>query len=121
MLKQKCQRESAWGGACQPFRGRFLRESLCRGRVLLWLVDPHGGGQRRRLGWFANEAFGVGGVGRVEDVGSLVADESGSPVVHGGRRVKPDARVPVLVVTNQRTGCRIRGRPGRSRTGQGTR
>jgi hypothetical protein len=44
----------------------FLRqvpqESLCRGGVLLRLVDPHRGRQRRWGGQLADEALGVGGV-----------------------------------------------------------
>jgi len=65
-------------------------------RVLLRLVDPHGGRQRGRFGWLADEAFGVGGVGGAEDLGPLGSDELGAAVVDVGGGVEPDAGVAVL-------------------------
>jgi hypothetical protein len=54
---------------------------LCPRGILLGLVDPHGGGERGWLGWLADEAFGVLGVGGVEDETTLLADGFGSAVV----------------------------------------
>ena len=49
-----------------------------------------------------DKALGVLGVGAVEDDGSLGAYECGSPVVHVGRGVEPDAGVTMLVVVLMR-------------------
>ena len=61
----------ASAGACQPLRGRLSRESLNRGRHLLWSVDPRDRRQRRRHGLLADEALGMLEVGRGEHPGAL--------------------------------------------------
>ena len=62
------------------------------------LVDPHLGGQRRRLGPVSVEPSGVGGVGVVEDLLPVRLDGLGAAVMNRGGGVQPDAGMAVFVV-----------------------
>src|SRR5436305_1558070 len=69
--------------------------------LLLWLVgwvDTRRGGQLRWLRRPAHEPFGVGGVGGVEDTGSLVPHGLGEAVVDVRGCMKSQAGVAMLVV-----------------------
>src|SRR2546428_8789991 len=57
------------------------------------LVDPGDGGQLGGLGWVADEAFGVGGVGGVEDGLAVGADSWSSAVVDVGGGGEADSGV----------------------------
>jgi len=56
-------------GACQPLRGRFRSESVCRA-VTLRLVDPRRLRERRWHRVLADEALGVGGEGGRQHLGA---------------------------------------------------
>lgn len=61
-------------------------------------VDPRGVGELRRFGPFADEPFGVCGVGGIAYTGTLVTDRLGQAVVDVGGGVQADAGVAVFVV-----------------------
>ena len=61
-------------------------------------VDPDLRGQRGRLGRLPDKAFGVRGVGCVENACTLDLDAFGVAEVDGGRGVEAKTRVAVLVV-----------------------
>jgi hypothetical protein len=70
-------------------------------RRLRWVdgpVDPHGLGQPERLGWLADEALWVGGVGGVQHRTSRQGDLLGVAVVNVGRGQQRDPAVAVLEV-----------------------
>src|SRR5215213_7796701 len=73
-------------------------QSLCRRGVLLGLVDPDCRGQRRWLGWLADKALWVLGVGGGEHVSPPGPHHLGAAVVDVGGGMEPDAGVAVLVV-----------------------
>jgi hypothetical protein len=62
------------------------------------LVDPHRRWQSGRLGWFADEPLGVGGVGALQHHGAGAGDRLGAVVVHVGRSEQADPRVAMLGV-----------------------
>ena len=62
------------------------------------LVDPDGGGDRRRAGWVVDEALRPGPVGGQQDFGTPVAGLLGESVLHRRRSHQADARVAMLVV-----------------------
>jgi hypothetical protein len=70
-------------------------------RRLRWvdgLVDPHLLGQAGRLGWLADEPFGMGGEGALEDRGAGGDDLPGTAVVDVGGGEQRDPAVTVLKV-----------------------
>ncbi len=74
--------------------------------ILLWLVgsvDPRGLGDLRRHGRFADEPFGVCGVGGVEDAGALVANCLSQAVVDigGGMQAQPGVAMFIVVPTEE--------------------
>ena len=71
---------------------------LGAGLLLLGRVDPGRAWQFRRGGRLADEAFGVGVVGGVQDAGAPGLDGFGLAVVDVGGGVQPEAAVAVVVV-----------------------
>ena len=108
------------GGICQPVRGTVRWLLLSGGFFLLGRVDPGCAWQFRR-GWrFAGEAFGVGVVGGVQDLGAAGLDGCGASVVDvGGVQAEPAVAVLVVVpgeeVLAVRPGGLDRGGTGRGR------
>ena len=98
--------------------GRLL---LSVGFLLLGRVDPGCAWQFRRGWWLADEAFGVGVVGGVQDLGASGLDGCGPAVVDVGGGVQAEPAVPVLVVIPGeevlavRPGGFDRGEPGGKR------
>lgn len=71
-------------------------------------VDPHGRGQLPGSR-AAAEVFGMCRVRLGEGERSLLADEVGGAVVHAGRGVQADRRMPVLVVVVGPSGVGVLG------------
>jgi hypothetical protein len=59
------------------------------------LVDPHGLGQQRRLGWLADEPLWVRQEGAIQDGGSGGDDLAGAAVVDVGRGEQRDPEKPL--------------------------
>jgi hypothetical protein len=70
---------------------------LSRFLLVLGLVDPHGSGQLWWLGWLADEPFGMGIVGGIQDAAAGLADGVRAAVVDVGWGVQADPGVPVFV------------------------
>ena len=98
--------------------GTITRVLLSAGLLVLGRVDPGCAWQFRR-GWrFADEAFGVGVVGGVQDLGAVGPDGCGLAVVDVGGGVQAEPAVMMLVVVPGeevlavRPGGFDRGEPG---------
>lgn len=76
--------------------------AILRGRWFLRRVDPNRVRQEGRLGRLPHEALRVGGIGGHEHLSPSITHCVGPPVVYGGRRHQPDARVVMRAVYQEK-------------------